>query len=116
MVTIWIGANNYLFGDASPFPVVDDIADAVERLATNTGARRFVVVNMPDLGDTPLGVVNPALAGPLNQISEAHNAVLQGAMAALADATGLDIVVIISYLLIILGFGTYFGRFGKHSR
>ena len=79
---IWSGANNYLFPIAldfqvlSPDPVltVADIRAAIEQLA-DLGAIKFLVVNLPDLGNIPLGL-NPAIAdlsAILTDATIAHN-------------------------------------------
>lgn len=95
LVVIWAGANNYLGGDSDPFPVVGALATAVEELY-DLGARWFLVPNLPNLGDTPLGglVLSPEQAAGLNALTGAHNAILAGVMAGLSADLDVDIVIV----------------------
>jgi outer membrane lipase/esterase len=95
LVVVWAGANNYLGGDIDPFLVVDDLVTAVQELY-DLGARWFLVPNLPNLGDTPLGglVLDPEEAAGLNALTAGHNAILAGAMAALSAELGVDIVIV----------------------
>ena len=97
VVVVWGGANNYLF---DPFPdpalIVDDIVRAVEDLA-ELRARRFVVPNLPNLGDTPFGalvLVDPVLIQGLNSLVQDHNARLAEAMEELREDLQLEIVTL----------------------
>ena len=93
LTAIWVGANNYFGGDVAPNFVVADIAEAVTTLAAATDAGRFLVLNLPDLGDTPAGrasIFASALGGRVG----AHNRLLALAMAGLRVTLGVDIVVV----------------------
>jgi len=99
LVIVWGGANNYLFDPfANPALVVEDLKHAVEELA-NLGGRKFLVPNLPLLGDTPLGnpllgILPPEEKAGLNFLSVAHNAALAETMAELSEDLGVQIVVL----------------------
>lgn len=69
--TLWIGANDYLGGgQTNPQIVLKNISAALNQLY-ESGARTFLVGNLPPLGETPIG---KALASEaLNALSAAHN-------------------------------------------
>jgi phospholipase/lecithinase/hemolysin len=88
LYVVWAGANDYL-PSANPATTpnlpVANIAGAVNALA-GVGARNIMVVNLPNLGITPLAnEVDPLFPVPplppgtpdrLNRLTEAHNALL----------------------------------------
>jgi outer membrane lipase/esterase len=77
---VWSGSNDYLLGLAgSPDQPVANIAAAVDTLR-GLGAERFLIVNLPNLGDAPISVDNGAQA-PLNALTAAHNAALLAELA-----------------------------------
>ena len=96
LVIVWGGANNYVFDlfAADPEDVVDDLKHAIEDLA-DLGGRMFLVPNLPDLGRTPLAVLNPnpLLAGALTELTGLHNTALSPMIAELRE--DLDDVVIV---------------------
>lgn len=69
--TLWIGANDYIGGgQTNPQIVINNIGSALNQLY-ESGARTFLVGNLPPLGETPIG---KALASEaLNALSAAHN-------------------------------------------
>jgi len=75
LFSIWIGANDYLKGaedvDAAAAEVVNSIRDNIERLISY-GGKYFLVMNLPDLANSPFGRVfeNPAM---LTALAKAHN-------------------------------------------
>jgi phospholipase/lecithinase/hemolysin len=93
LVVIWAGANNYFGGDKNPAHTVADLAEAVEELAFMTEASTFVVLNLPNLGDTPAGEAS-GLSHKLNSRTNSNNAVLSDAMAELSWALDIEIIVI----------------------
>ncbi len=93
LVVIWAGANNYLDGDVNPATVVTDIAGAVAKLVDMADARRFLLVNLPPLGDTPAGAASGNGAG-LNLLASLHNDALAQAAADLRDILGVQIVLL----------------------
>lgn len=88
-VIVWGGAINYIFDlSSNPDDVVDDLVQAIEEL-TDLGARRFLVPNLPNLGDTPLQAFLPAgVPDFLNSLVQQHNAALAEAMAELGNHSG----------------------------
>ena len=75
LVIVWSGANDYLLGlEGSPDAPIANIAGAVDTLR-ELGAENFLIVNLPNLGDTPLAVDEGA-RGPLNALTAAHNSAL----------------------------------------
>lgn len=95
LVVIWGGANNYLFDSlTTPETVVADLEEAVERLA-DLGGRRFLVPNLPNLGDTPLGVsLGVGAQAFLNDQTQGHNARLAETMAVLGEELEVEILVL----------------------
>ena len=74
---LWAGANDYLGGNiTNPAIPITNLSEAIQALY-EVGARYILVFNLPELGDTPLArnseTINP---GQLNQLSDAHNTLL----------------------------------------
>lgn len=91
---IWAGANDYLHSIFSE-PSVDFITNRVENqieLAASTliknGAKHIMIVGLPRLGDTPLGLM---ASKTLNNMSDVHNQKIQNLVAYLKQKTGQDI-------------------------
>lgn len=72
---IWVGANDYLNTSNPNYnSIVDNILNAVEDLSI-LGAKRIVVINLPDLGKLPLcSTYN--ICGPLTALTNSHNQLL----------------------------------------
>ncbi len=72
---IWVGANDYLNTSNPNYKsIVDNILQAVEDLS-NLGAKRIIVINLPDLGKLPLcSTYN--ICGPLTALTNNHNQLL----------------------------------------
>ncbi|MBI2382413.1 MAG: SGNH/GDSL hydrolase family protein [Gammaproteobacteria bacterium] len=92
---VWAGGNDFLFGVADPGAAianaVNNIAGSILALAS-TGAQRFFVPNLPDLGLTPLarsGGPDAALGATL--IAMAFNSALESALGQLEAGFGLEI-------------------------
>ena len=108
VVGVWVGANDYFAtlaaveaGLANPTTafasaiqsVAEQTTEGVEQL-TSLGARRFIVFNLPDLGETPqFNGDGAAIIGIANTISEEHNATLSQFMAGEHNATGANVIV-----------------------
>ncbi len=76
----WAGANDYVSGSAtSAQQPLTNIGSDLEALYSS-GARNFLVANLPDLGDSPVGQTRGAIA--LSQVSREHN---QGLSTLLSD-------------------------------
>lgn len=71
---VWAGGNDYLNGETNPSIPVANLESQIVRLY-NSGARQFLVPNLPLLGFVPrnVGTSNEA---PFNLISQQHNALL----------------------------------------
>lgn len=81
LFVIWGGANNYFAlasGGAVGNPVTD-IANQVNQLI-GVGAKQFLIVNLPSLGNTP-GGVGSGLGGDLNDLTDIHNLGISGLVA-----------------------------------
>lgn len=96
LYAIWSGSNDYL--GAAPADLGPAVANASANFQTavnslyGAGAREFLVLNLPDLGQTPLvAEAGPLAQAALNNITAAHNAQLAldvtGLSASLADST-----------------------------
>ncbi len=99
LVVVWAGANDYFFISAPPEVLVENtvsnLAQAVTDLVLIGNARRFLIPNLPNLGNTPLGLSQgQAVVDGLNDLTAAHNAVLAETMAALADGLGVEILIV----------------------
>lgn len=99
LVIVWGGANNYL-SDTSSIPalVVQDLRQAVEELA-ELGGRRFLIPNLPALGDTPLGnpdfeILDSRTKALLNLRTAQHNTVLAAELRGVAAALGVEIAIV----------------------
>ncbi len=68
---LWVGSNDYLGGgQTNPLVTLANIGEALEELHDD-GATNFLIVNLPPLGEVPLGQALPADA--LNAITTVHN-------------------------------------------
>jgi phospholipase/lecithinase/hemolysin len=78
MYFVWIGGNNYLGSpddiDAAVSDVIQGIQKDLERLVQK-GAKNLTIMNLPDLGKTPLAKELEAVE-KFTAISDAHNAQL----------------------------------------
>lgn len=86
LYVVWGGANDYLGGATNPTRVVENITTAIESLS-KTGAKRFLVANLPDLGSFP-ATRNTSTAESLNSLSQTHNATLSRSLQTLNQKLG----------------------------
>ncbi|WP_088891563.1 SGNH/GDSL hydrolase family protein [Leptolyngbya ohadii] len=84
LFVIWMGANDYLSAvnradaatEPNPAVPVQNITVAIESLY-QSGARHFLVANLPDLGETPLAKQQGnRVVQTLTQLSDRHNQLL----------------------------------------
>ena len=84
LYVLWSGANDYLLPlgtwgipyPPSPESTVENIVTAIDELHT-LGARHFLVLNLPDLGNIPLTTLfGPEAQAAFSQFTELHNAAL----------------------------------------
>ena len=96
LYVLWGGSNDYIGSNADPEQVVNNIESEVESLY-DSGAREFLVVNLPDLGAIP-EADNPELAvssEELTQLSDTHNSLLDSSVEELEDIlTGAKVTVL----------------------
>ncbi|MGI0484170.1 SGNH/GDSL hydrolase family protein [Pantanalinema rosaneae CENA516] len=71
LTIIWAGANDYLQGVSQATVPVANITRAMEVLMAK-GAKRFLVANLPDLGQLP-AIRTSANSDRLSQLTQAHN-------------------------------------------
>ncbi|MEM8780671.1 MAG: SGNH/GDSL hydrolase family protein [Cyanobacteria bacterium P01_G01_bin.49] len=89
---LWAGANDYLGGGVvDPSEPVMNLSSAVEQLY-NLGSRRFLVANLPALGQTPLAISrgNDVVNG-LNQVTAGHNFLLSESLQTLSFLPGINL-------------------------
>ncbi len=85
LYVLFAGANDYGFGGVTdPTIPVTNLSNAVQSLY-GVGARNFLLLNLPGLGDTPLGL-GLGLQDPLNQLTAAHNFILSSAVDGLSQS------------------------------
>ncbi len=85
LFVIWAGGNDYLGGGiTNPAIVVGNLSTATQRLI-DAGAKRIIVLNLPDLGKVPIGTIDPTKSKALTQLSAAHNLRLQTSLQTLAQ-------------------------------
>jgi outer membrane lipase/esterase len=73
LFAVWAGANDFFNGQTNPAISAANIASALQTLA-NAGATNFLVLNLPQLGNTPFGsTLPPAQKQALNQLIAAFN-------------------------------------------
>lgn len=84
LVAIWSGANDYFDGQRDESIVVGNLLDRVGQLA-DAGAVRFMLPNLPLLGETPAMATDPERTA-LNAVSLRHNELLRQRLAALRVA------------------------------
>jgi phospholipase/lecithinase/hemolysin len=92
LFTIWGGANDFFDGQTKPAVPAANIASLVNTLA-KAGATNFLVLNLPDLGNTPFGSTLPsAQKQALNALSAAFNSDLSNDLSKLqASDPGITI-------------------------
>jgi len=75
VVTIWIGANDYLSGDKDAQAASDNVALALDQLAA-AGVEVIMVLNLPDLGATPEFNQDAAAAEAAQAFTQTFNTAL----------------------------------------
>ncbi len=97
LYVIWAGTNDYLdyfFGDIpNPTQAVNNLSVAVTALAA-VGAKDFVVVNLPDLGNFPVIGGNNQDSSLLSTFTNAHNSGLTINLNFLSQQLSSDINII----------------------
>ena len=93
LYVVWAGANDYLGGENLDVQsTVDNLLGAVNKLA-DTGAKNFVLPNLPDLGIIPLTQTLPhEQKRGLTLLTESHNNTLATASQILEQNPNINIV------------------------
>lgn len=102
LYVLWAGANDYLptistfTPKQTPVASIGNLSSAITSLF-NVGARNFLVLNLPDLGNAPSSLsVNqqfPGFSAQLNALTEAHNLQLSQTLNSLGNSlTGINLV------------------------
>lgn len=92
LYVVWVGADDYLHVAPTPAPraVAGHMKAGIESLY-RMGARRFLVLDLPDLGRLPMSA-ETASAARLTQLTETHNRLLAAAVGELQAAhPGIDV-------------------------
>ena len=85
LYVVWSGANDYLQNlEYDPYKIVGNVETAIRALYA-TGARDFLVPNLPDLGNTPL-IKAQGGGATFTGFAKAHNTLLSARMTALVKA------------------------------
>lgn len=104
LFALWIGSNDYAVPvPTAPETVVRNIKRAIQRLH-QSGGRKFLLLNLPDLGLTPAAQAQ-GVGAALSALSQFHNALLAQAIAELATTlpgiqiTSIDVFALAQNLL-----------------
>ncbi|MEM7221931.1 MAG: SGNH/GDSL hydrolase family protein [Pseudomonadota bacterium] len=91
---VWSGSNDFIIPPPNGIPPEVSAANIGNAITTlyDLGARHFLVINLPDLGSTPLAQL-AGLAEPLSAATAAFNALLAAELESLEGSLpGIDIV------------------------
>lgn len=96
LIVVWAGANDYFaIPLVDPMDVVRNLKTAIERLIEEAGAQRVLVPNLPDLGKTPLAIIQgQAVVDALSSLTAAHNSLLAEMVTELTHDSGIEIFVV----------------------
>lgn len=83
LYVLWAGANDYLQGENEVAGPVANIQQAITALSSR-GAQRFLVANLPDLGQIPATRSSPNSAG-LSTLTQQHNQSLRRSLKVLSQ-------------------------------
>lgn len=96
LYVLWAGANDYLPTESTTFTpfntpetTIGNLSFALSTLAA-VGAKNFLVVNLPDLGEVPLTNKTP-ISTSLNTLTSLHNTGLTATINALSSTPGSDL-------------------------
>ena len=78
LFVIWAGSNDYLFSTATPTASIENINQSMQSLL-RTGAKRFLIANLPDLGKLP-STRSIEASQRLTNIAIAYNQALKTAL------------------------------------
>jgi outer membrane lipase/esterase len=100
LYVIWAGANDYLNANIqNPAIPVTNLNTAINKL-TSAGAKNLLIVNLPDLGNTP-AFLNTPLQSSITQLTLAHNDALKTSLQSLKQQNNnLNIIPLDVYSLV----------------
>ena len=100
LYVVWAGSNDYLQNlGLDPYAVVGNVAGAIRALH-DSGARDFLVPNLPDLGATPqVKAQGDSASAQFTTLAKSHNALLSANLDALSRLPGIRIVRLDVYAL-----------------
>jgi outer membrane lipase/esterase len=96
LVVVWGGANDFILGgQTNPSISVANISTAITSLAGG-GAKSFLLLNLPDLGDTPAiqSTNNPQVIAGFSNLTSAFNSGLAAAVPGLEANLGISIFLL----------------------
>jgi outer membrane lipase/esterase len=108
VVSVWVGANDYFATlalvnaglepssaiNTAVLTVAEQTAAGVSALNA-LGAQRFLIFNLPPLGETPeFNADGPAIVAETNAISAGHNSTLSDFLGGIHGSTGANIIVV----------------------
>jgi phospholipase/lecithinase/hemolysin len=82
LFVFWMGANDYFHKTTEPNKVVTEVVTTIEATIQNLiahGAKNFLIINLPDIGETPWARTDGSVA-MMTAITNLHNAKLQSAV------------------------------------
>lgn len=92
LYVLWAGANDYLQGSSTPENAVNYLTEAMHTLV-EMGARRFLVANLPDLGQLP--ATRQAINSErLSDLSQTHNQILERSLTSFQLDSAVDIALL----------------------
>jgi phospholipase/lecithinase/hemolysin len=94
LYVIWAGNNDYLSGQSTnPAVPVQNLINAISALS-KTGARKFLVVNLPNLGQLPATRSNIQSSQGLSLLSASHNAGLRATLPLVRRGLGVRVTLV----------------------
>ncbi|MBW4617388.1 MAG: SGNH/GDSL hydrolase family protein [Desmonostoc vinosum HA7617-LM4] len=92
LYVLWAGANDYLGGGVTnPAEPVANLSNAVKTLF-DSGARNFLVTNLPPLGETPIAVSRgETVTNGLKLLVDGHNLGLSQSLGQLSKLPGINL-------------------------
>jgi phospholipase/lecithinase/hemolysin len=92
LYVLWAGANDYLQGSSTSENALNYLIEAMNTLI-EMGARRFLVANLPDLGQLP-ATRQAASSERLSDLSQTHNQILERSLSSFQLHSGVDIALL----------------------
>ncbi len=92
---VWSGANDYIFEPITSVPstVVANVSAAIQELA-DAGCQNHLILNLPNIGETPFAKSVPGLEALLTPKIEDHNEKLADEVDVLREDLGIKIILL----------------------